>query len=131
MQESESLESQDELTLEAIIQRDALVSGGITDCKNLLGKQKTREDFFFYEGSIDGFEECKKLSKFSDFEARIYKLHCEERVEISKSSIKDDVLREQLGIYDKNAKTDDEVWKLKGMRTQISFIYEKLILYRV
>ena len=131
MQESENCELHDELTLKEIIQRDALVSEGITDCKNLLWKQKTLEDYFFYEGSIDGFEECKKYSKLSNFEKRLEELHWEEMGEISKSSISDEFLKEQLNIYNKNEKTDyKEVFRIKGMKTQINFVYEKLIIYK-
>ena len=101
-------------------------------CKEFISKQKSIEDYFFYEGSIEGFEECKKFSKFSDFERRIEQLYIEETRELSKSWIKDEMLREYLKIFNKNEKTDyNTVFKLKGKRTQIQFVYDKLKAYRL
>lgn len=121
----------DMLTAFELQKRNELTGKGRDECRSLLGKQKTLEDYFFYEGSIDGFEECRNFKKFSDFEKRINELYNEEIREISKSSIKDEILKEQLGIYDKNAKTDDnKVFRLKGVKEQVSFVYERLKLYR-
>ncbi len=122
---------EDELSSEELTLRNRLVKDGINDCKKYLKKQKTRRDFFFYDGSIDGFAECKDFSKFSHFEKRIQDLYDEEKREISKSSLRDDALREHLRIYNKDEKTnEDEVFRLKGMKTQISFVYERLLGYR-
>lgn len=121
----------DILTSFELERKNELANNGMNECRKLLGKQRTLDDYFFYEGSIQGFEESRNFKKFSDFEKRISKLYSDERAEISKSAIKDALLREQLSIYDKNAKTnDDEVWRLKGIRTQIVFVYDKLTLYR-
>jgi hypothetical protein len=122
---------EDILTAFELERKDVLIANGLVECQKLLGKQKISDSYFFYEGSIDGFEECKGYSRFSHFEKRLEDLHWEEKRELSKSSISDVVLKEQLGIYDKNAKTDyAELWKLKGIKTQIGFIYERLKLYR-
>jgi len=108
-----------------------VIDAGVNECRNLLGKQKTIEDYFFYEGSIDGFEECKSFRKMADFEKRIEELHFEENREVSKSSLKDELLREYHKIYSKNEKTDyKEVFRIKGVKEQISFVYDKLILYK-
>lgn len=121
----------DRLSVNEIAIKERAINTGATECRELLGKQKTRNDYFFYEGSINGFEECRKFVKFSDFEKRINELYVEERREISKSSLADELLREELKIYGRNEKTDyDEVFKTKGIRTQISFVYEKLKLFR-
>ena len=121
----------DGLTKFELTKKGELADEGMNRCRKLLGKQKTLNDYFFCDGSIDGFEECKKYSKFSHFGNRLEELHLEERAEISNSSLKYEILRERLGIYDKDAKTNyAEVWKLKGIRTQIEFVYERLKLYR-
>ncbi len=122
---------EDELSGEELTLKNRLIREGINDCKKYLKKQKTKRDFFFYDGSIDGFEECKTFSKFSHFEERIQELYNEEKREISKSSLGDNALREHLRIYNKNEKTEEnEVFRLKGMKTQISFVYERLLGYR-
>ena len=52
--------------------------------------------------------------------------------EVSYSSLKRDdeetqILREKLQIYNSNKETDlDKVWKLKGTRSQIEFVYNQL-----
>lgn len=111
--------------------RNELADAGIIECRELIGKQKSSEMYYFYEGSIDGFEECKKYSKLSDFEKRLKGLEAKEHREISCSSLKDKELREMLGIYDDNEETDiNEVWKMKGIRTQVEYVYEGLLAFR-
>jgi viroplasmin and RNaseH domain-containing protein len=111
--------------------KNVLIDEGLKECKELLGKQKTANDYFFYEGSIEGFEECKYFIEFTDFRKRLEELHFEEIREISKSSLKNEILREYFKIYRKDEETDyEKVFKIKGIKTQISFVYEKLMLYR-
>ena len=62
---------QDELNSFEEEMKMGVIDAGVNECRNLLGKQKTIEDYFFYEGSIDGFEECKSFRKMADFEKRI------------------------------------------------------------
>ena len=112
--------------------RDELIANGIKECRNLLGKQKTKNMYFFYDGSLDGFEECKDLTKIQAYETRIQELHQEEIREISCSILKDRRLREEMKIYDPEERTDeDEVWKIKGRRMQIEFVYGRLKAFKV
>lgn len=118
-------------------ERNELVHKGIEECRNLLGKQKSRKDYFFYEGSIEGFMGCLHMNNFSDYENRINELKKLEITEISKSSLKSeagdiDFLREQVGIYNPDEGTDyDELFKIKGRRTQIEFVYHRLLAMNV
>ena len=108
--------------------RDELIRNGIKECRNLIGKQKSTNMYFFYEGSIGGFEECRNLKELSEYESRLKELNEEELREISKSSLKDKELRELYHLYNENEETDyDEVWKIKGRRTQINFVYNRLM----
>lgn len=110
--------------------RDKLIEKGLTECKGLLGKQRGRNMYFFYEGSIEGFEECRNLNEFLDYELRLKELNQEELREIGKSSLKDEELRELYHLYNRDEETDiNEVWKIKGRRTQINFVYERLVAF--
>ncbi|MFH1248657.1 MAG: hypothetical protein V1660_00710 [archaeon] len=111
--------------------KNSLIENGLVDCERLLGKQKTIGNYCFYGGSIEGFEECKNFYKFFDFEKRICELYFEEIRETVKFPLNSEILKERLRIYNNNEKMDyEEFFRLKGMRTQINFVYEKLKLYR-
>jgi hypothetical protein len=108
-----------------------MIDSGTKECTNLLGKQKDSQMFYFYEGSIEGFQECKKYTRISEFEKQLKELLAEEHKEISRGAIKDKELREELGIYDSNEETDiKEVWKIKGIRTQVEYVYGRIIAFR-
>ena len=115
--------------------RNQLIKEGVTDCRKLIGKQKSEEDYFFYEGSIDGFEECKNLNSLESYAERIQELYQKEDREIIRSLRRDDeetkFLKEHYQIYDDGEPDLDKVWKLKGIRTQIEFIYERLKVCRL
>ena len=125
------------LSQKEIERRDELIKDGIKDCKKLIGKQKSKEMYFFYEGSIDGFEECEKLCTLEEYANRIQELSTEESRETAYSSLRKDdeetqLLREELQIYDSNKETDlEKVWRLKGIATQINFVYERLKAYQL
>lgn len=120
------VKDEDKLSLRELKRRDELADLGITECKGLLDKQESSEMFYFYEGSIEGFQECKKYLKFSEFEKRLIELNAGEVREIA-CNIKDKSIREMVGIYDPNEKMDiNEVWKIKGKRVQIEFVYKRL-----
>ncbi len=54
--------------------RDEMISKGIAECRLFLKKQKDPGMFYFYEGSIEGFEECRRYSTHSDFSNRLAEL---------------------------------------------------------
>ncbi len=119
------------LSLKELERRDKLVSGGIVECKSLLGKQEFSSMFYFYDGSIEGFEECKRYSTLSEFKKRIGELNNDETREIA-CDLKDRSIREMAGIYDVEERMDiNEVWKIKGKRTQIEFVYNRLMAFRI
>ncbi len=124
------------LSQKELEQRDDLIKKGIAECRGLIGKQTSREMYSFYEGSIDGFEECKKLNNLEAYIGRIEELNQTEIKEIAYSFLRGDdmekiLLREELQIYNSNRETDlDKVWKLKGIRTQIEFVYNQLKAYK-
>lgn len=113
-------------------QKHELIYKGIEKCRNLLGKQKSGDMYFFYEGSIEGFMECLSMNSSSDYETRLKELREEEIREISKSSLRNNTeerrhLRERLMIYKNDEEIDmDEVFKIKGRRTQIRFVYDRI-----
>ena len=115
--------------------RDELIKDGIKDCRELIGNQKLKEMYFFYEGSMDGFEECKNLNTLESYVKRIHELSEEEYRELLRS-LKGDteekrLLKEQYQLYDNKETDSDEVWKLKGIITQIDFVYERLKAYKI
>jgi hypothetical protein len=111
--------------------RDELITDGINECHSLIKKQKSPDMFYFYEGSIEGFQECKTYSRLSQFTNRLDELNKEELQEIS-GSLKDPELREMSGVYDPNKKMDlKEVWKIKGKRTQVDFVYQRLLAFKL
>ena len=121
-----------ELSIYESKRRNELIEEGLKECRELIGKQKSEEKYYFYEGSIDGFNECRLFNSFSDFETRLIELQGEELREISKSSLKDKHLRELHHLYDTNEETDlGKVWKLKGIRTQVNFVYDRLRATRI
>ena len=65
--------------------RDELIKDGIKDCRELIGNQKLKEMYFFYEGSMDGFEECKNLNTLESYVKRIHELSEEEYRELLRS----------------------------------------------
>ncbi len=127
----------DTFSSSALAERDELINNGIEECRDLLGKQKSKNMYYLYEGSIEGFEECRTLSTPEAYENRLRELREEEIREISLSSLKGDDeetqrLREGMKIYDPNEKTDDKkLWKIKGRLSQINYIYERLKGYMV
>ena len=111
--------------------RDGIISKGIEECESLLPKQEL-EMRDFYRGSIAGFKECEYLNTVDEYENMLEELNQEENREISKASLRDEELRESLGLTPSETETDMErVYYLKGMRTQIEFVYQrmKLLLY--
>ncbi len=114
--------------------RDRIIENGIRECRDLLGKQTSRLMYFFYEGSIDGFEECRKINSFEAYEQRLDELNKECLREVSCSSLRrnDDeikLLRERLGIYGDESTDDDKVYTLKGMKKQIEYVYDRLLAH--
>jgi hypothetical protein len=121
----------DEIFGNDAVLKNSLIDNGLVDCQRLLGKQKTIGTYCFYEGSIEGFEECKNFYKFSDFEKRICELYFEEIRETVKFPINSEILKERLKVYNQDEKMDcEEFFRLKGERTQINFVYDQLKLYR-
>jgi hypothetical protein len=116
--------------------RDGMIEKGISECRSLLGKQERRNMYFFYEGSLDGFEECRKFDSLESYVARLEELRKDEMREISCSSLRKDdkdsrMLRESLGIYGNEKTDEDRVWRLKGIRTQVEFVYERLAAFNL
>ena len=126
---------QGELSPIEIELRDKLIERGIKECKYLLKIQDSKDMYFFYEGSIEGFEECRKLSSFEAYDKRWREIMFEEVREIACSLKGDDEntknLKEKYHIFDPNEKMDiGRVWKLKGKSAQIGFIHNQLNLFR-
>ena len=123
------------LSQKEIERRDELIRDGIKDCRKLIGKQKSRKMYFFYEGSIDGFEECKNLNTLESYVKRIQELSTEESREIAHSlrgnTEEKRLLKEEWQIYDDRKMDLNEVCKLKGISTQIEFVYERLKAYQL
>jgi len=127
----ECLDLEDELKTFELKYRDELISKGMRECRSLIGNQKNQNMYYFYEGSIEGFEECKDYFNYSDFLKRLKELHKEEKLEVC-SELEDDELREIAGLYGAPREMDlKEVWQIKGRRTQIEFVYDKLVAYRL
>jgi len=93
--------------------KDRMIERGIVACELLLPGQKGTM-IPFYKGSIQGFKRCKKLKTLKDFERALEKLRQKElKKETEYIKKKDDI-------------TLNEVWRLKGVRTQIEFVYGPL-----
>lgn len=93
--------------------KEKLITDGLRECKNLLPKQKDTM-FDFYEGSIEGFEKCKKLNKLKDFERRLSTLNRKE-LNLTKRYL-----------FKKDEKLLKEIWYVKGIRTQVEYVYNHL-----
>jgi len=123
------------LSQKEIEQRGKLIKDGVKECKKLIGKQTSESMYFFYEGSIDGFEECENLNTLESYVERIQELFKAEAREIA-WSLKGDteerrLLKEELQVYGDRKMDLDKVWRLKGIRTQINFVYENLMAYKL
>ncbi len=127
----------DNLTIYEISRRDELIQKGIAECREELGKQKSRDMYFFYEGAISGFEACKTMYRFSNYQLAIREEAFELDRELAKSQTLDSnplakEIREKLKIYDTEEKTDEDiVWMLKGKRELINFVYNRLRTIRL
>lgn len=121
----------DDLSGRELLLRNKIIESGLGECRFFLAKQKNESHYSFYEGSLTGFEECRNLRKFSEFADRMGSLYREEIREVSKCPLNSEELKEKLQIYNKNEKTNfNEFFRLKGIRAQILFIHDRLILYR-
>ena len=128
-------EISDFLSLDELTRRDQLIVEGLASCKAEIGKQKSRDMYFCYEGSLDGFELCSSLCSFGDFEAKRNEFYMLETKEIACSSLRSQdediqLLRESLGIAPGEKTDSDKVWQLKGIWTQMDYVYNRLLCYR-
>jgi len=96
--------------------RDYLIERGLSECLELLPKQKDTM-IPFYKGSIDEFEHCKSITNIMEMENRFRQL--------------------QKDVHDKyfatgsNLSANDlnDYWYLNGRKTQAEFLFERLKLY--
>ena len=94
--------------------KEKLINNGLEECRALLPKQ-TNTMIPFYKGSIEGFEKCKKFNELEDFKKKLFIIDKKE-------------LNLTKRYYGKlsNKKLLNEIWYVKGLRTQIEFVYNHL-----
>ena len=94
--------------------KEKLINDGLEECRVLLPKQ-TNTMIPFYEGSIEGFEKCKEFNELKDFGREL-----------------DVVNRKELNLTKRyhgelsDKKLLNKIWHVKGLRTQIEFVYNHL-----
>jgi len=115
--------SQKELEL-----RDELIKDGIAECKELIGKQSSEAKYFFYEGCLEGLEECKKLDDLDAYTKRIQELSRAQ----DREKMEEDEIMFRIGHLDyEGCEIDSErVQRLHGIRTEIEFVYKELKEYK-
>lgn len=97
---------------ELIAHRDELIEENLAECRTQRDSYAEKGDLekcFFYEGSIQGLEECRKFNTFRDYTQEMRYL----------DSQKIDILPLKY------------LWQSKGKRTQIEHIYQHLVAYEV
>jgi len=51
--------------------RNEMIERGLNECRDLIGKQKSRNMYFFYEGSLEGFEKCRALDDLESYQKNL------------------------------------------------------------